>query len=264
MVKNKIYKGKDKSKKHYFSTYEIIWLISIIGLGVFLAILLPDEEIQGKALLTTCSFIALISGVLCELLISKQSKWNFIVSIAFVEITDIIICLSLGYYASAGVTLLFWVPVDIISYVNWNKHIDEEEKEVTKVRKFTLKQDILVILLIIVFSAVVGYLLELVGGEDTYIDALTSAFGIANGLFILYRYREQWIAWYLYTIFEAILWILSGSWIMLVLSLGYLTNTTYGYIKWTKYIKSHTKENETIEDNSVKEDIKDTIKPDKE
>jgi nicotinamide mononucleotide transporter len=24
--------------------------------------------------------------------------------------------------------------------------------------------------------------------------------------------------------------------------LGYLTNTTYGYIKWTKYIKSHKEE----------------------
>ena len=33
--------------------------------------------------------------------------------------------------------------------------------------------------------------------------------------------------------------ILSGQYILLVLKAGYMTNTTYGYIKWTKYIKEH-------------------------
>jgi len=31
--------------------------------------------------------------------------------------------------------------------------------------------------------------------------------------------------------------ILMGQWVLLVLKAGYFTNTTYGYIKWTKYIK---------------------------
>jgi nicotinamide mononucleotide transporter len=31
--------------------------------------------------------------------------------------------------------------------------------------------------------------------------------------------------------------IVMGQWVLLVLKLGYFTNTTYGYIKWTKYIK---------------------------
>ena len=36
---------------------------------------------------------------------------------------------------------------------------------------------------------------------------------------------------------EAAINIISGQYVLLVLKLGYLTNTTYGYIKWTKYIK---------------------------
>ena len=36
--------------------------------------------------------------------------------------------------------------------------------------------------------------------------------------------------------------ILSGQWVLLVLKLGYFTNTTYGYIKWSKYIKEHKEE----------------------
>ena len=72
--------------------------------------------------------------------------------------------------------------------------------------------------------------------------------GIANGLFILFRYREQWIAWYISAILEAVINILSGQYVLLVLKAGYLTNTTYGYIKWTKYIATHK---EAQEDTNI-------------
>lgn len=75
-----------------------------------------------------------------------------------------------------------------------------------------------------------------------YIDACASAVGIANGLFIFFRFREQWIAWYICAALEAAINIISGQFVLLILKLGYFTNTTYGYIKWTKYIKSHKEE----------------------
>ena len=105
------------------------------------------------------------------------------------------------------------------------------------------------------WTFVIGYLLsgldistDLFGGDEAlanavcYIDACASAVGIANGLFILFRFREQWIAWYICAILEAAINILSGQFVLLVLKLGYLTNTTYGYIKWTKYINSRKRE----------------------
>ena len=44
--------------------------------------------------------------------------------------------------------------------------------------------------------------------------------------------------------------ILAGQWILLILKAGYFTNTTYGYIKWTKYIKERQKK---IDKGLVKE-----------
>ena len=70
-------------------------------------------------------------------------------------------------------------------------------------------------------------------------DAACSVVGICNGLFILFRFKEQWVAWYLCAILETIMNIIMGQWVLLVLKLGYFTNTTYGYIKWSKYIKQH-------------------------
>ena len=72
-----------------------------------------------------------------------------------------------------------------------------------------------------------------------YLDACASAVGIVNGLFIFFRLQEQWIAWYLSSILESMINILSGQYVLLVLKFGYFTNTTYGYIKWNKYIKEH-------------------------
>ena len=80
----------------------------------------------------------------------------------------------------------------------------------------------------------------------TYIDACASAVGIANGLFIFFRLREQWIAWYICALLEAIINILSGQYVLLILKLGYFTNTTYGYIKWSNYIKTHGDDNKTL------------------
>ena len=66
-------------------------------------------------------------NILCELLISKQSRYNFLVSVA-VEIAEIAMCVVLMYrFATMVTTLFFWLPIDIISYINWSKHKDEEE-----------------------------------------------------------------------------------------------------------------------------------------
>ena len=202
--------------------------------------------------ITVLYVLDVILNIACELLISKQSKWNFIVSLG-VEIVEILVCVFCLYrFATMAVTLLFWIPCDIISFVMWHRHPDKQKEELTVVKKLTPWQDVLIILGIAVWTVGVGYLLTLIevdGGIFAtnvtlknvvcYIDAAASAVGIANGLLILFRYREQWIAWYIVSILETVINIIAGQWILLILKVGYLTNTTYGYIKWTRYIRSH-------------------------
>lgn len=191
-----------------------------------------------------------ILNILCELLISKQSKWNFVVSLG-VEVVEILVCIFCAYrFVTMAVTLFFWIPIDIISFINWNRHKDNDQQELTIVRKLNWWQDIIVVAAIVVWTMGIGYLLTFVDvpggifGSNLlfknivcYLDACASAVGIANGLFILFRYREQWIAWYICALIETVINIMAGQWVLLVLKAGYFTNTTYGYIKWTKYCK---------------------------
>ena len=249
---------KDKIKKiwNYFSTYEKIWFISITIMAFVFAFIFPEEDIGGiKGNVIMALYLAdILSNILCELLISKQSKWNFIVSL-FVEVIEIAICIVCAYrFATMAATIFFWIPIDIISFINWNKHLDKDDEKTTEVRKLKGWQEVAIILGIILWTVIIGYFLSMIDVEEgilsdspllekivCYLDACCSAVGIANGLFILFRYREQWIAWYISTLLEIAMNIIAGQWILLVLKFGYLTNTTYGYIKWTKYISSHEK-----------------------
>lgn len=239
---------------NYFSTYEKIWFFSIVALSILFAFLFPEEEVNGVngSIIMVLYLIDIFSNVLCELLISKQSKWNFIVSLV-VELTEIATLIILAArFATMAVTLFFWIPIDIISFINWNRHRDDKDEDLTVVRTLKWWQTILVVVGIIVWTMGVGYLMaayapdtdfyssELIEVIVCYLDACASAVGIANGLFILFRYREQWLAWYICAGLETVINILSGQWVLLVLKAGYLTNTTYGYIKWTKYIKEHS------------------------
>lgn len=235
-----------------FTAYEQIWFISIMVLAAAVSVMFPEEDCNGiNGLIIMALYLAdTFLNILCELLISKQSKWNFIVSI-FVEITEIVICIVLAYrFATLASTLFFWLPCDIISFINWHKHPDKADDELTQVRTLKGWQEAAIIAGIVVWTVGIGYLLttinidtDLFAGNDTirvvvcYLDACASAVGVVNGVFILLRLREQWIAWYISALLEAVINIISGQFVLLVLKVGYITNTTYGYIKWTKYIK---------------------------
>jgi len=227
-----------------FNPFEIIWLLSVIILLTVFIIFLPDAmfDDSSNTLIVILSIISIIANPVCELMISKQNKYNFIVSIVFIEITETIIYFSLSLYSCALVSLLFWIPIDIVSFIKWHKNKDEENENITKVKKLNWWQDILIVLGIAAFSFVVGYLLSLLPEcEDSYLDAFVSAIGMSNGILLLLRYNEQWFAWLIYLIFDGILWIISGHYIMLITIAAMLINTIYGFIKWIKYIKTHKK-----------------------
>lgn len=243
----------------HFTNYEQIWFLSILVLAAVFSLLFPEEEANGVNGLVIMALYLLDTflNILCELLISKQSKWNFIVSV-FVEITEIVICVVLMYrFATMATTLFFWLPCDIISFINWHRHPDRREEELTVVRTLKGWQEALIIAGIVVWTVVVGYFLSQLDFLSdfiqnrtlevviAYMDACVSAVGVVNGVFILLRLREQWIAWFIDAILEGVINVLSGQYVLLILKLGYLTNTTYGYIKWTKYIKEAEKEKES-------------------
>lgn len=241
-----------------FTPYQITYLVSVFVLVALFAILLPEEMLEvDNTFVIVCSVIAVLANPICELLIAKQSKWNFIVSIIFIEITESVLYFSIGAYSTALISVIFWIPIDIASFIAWHKNPDEKEEVVTKVKRLNWWQDILMVGGIFAFGFGVGYLLTLIpGAEDTYLDAFVSAVGMSNGILLLLRFNEQWIAWFITLILDAALYIVSGSYIMLITIAAMLVNTIYGFIKWLIYTNKKKKEAALNNANEVKEPVK--------
>ncbi len=225
-----------------FTPYQIIYLVAVFVITIAFVIIFPDQMLEDRSstFVLVCSVIAVLANPICELLISKQSRLNFLVDIFFIEIPEFIICLWNGWYAIAVVTLAFWIPIDIISYRKWVKNLDEEKDELTVVKHLTPLQDVLVVIAIIAFSVIVGSLIRLIPeASDSYLDALAAGCGMANGILLLLRYTEQWYAWFITLILYTVLYIAGGAYIMLITVAAMLINTCYGYVKWIIYTKKH-------------------------
>ena len=53
-------------------------------------------------------------------------------------------------------------------------------------------------------------MLMMISMRERCLSACASAVGVANGLFIFFRLREQWIAWYVCAALEAVINVISG------------------------------------------------------
>ena len=235
--------SKFKSFLKSFTLYQRLFLAAVVTLTAAFVIFFPENMLEPDYLkfpaLVVCSIISVISNPLCELLISKQSKWNFVIDFFLIEIPELVICLHFGWYAVAATIMLFWMVIDVISFIRWNKHPDEEDENLTKVKRLKPWQSLLMVVGIFAFGLIVGSLLKLIpDASDTYLDAFASAVGMANGILLLLRYSEQWIAWLITTIIYLFMDISQGAYILLIGEIAMLVNTIYGIVKWYLYTKN--------------------------
>lgn len=238
-----------KSFLKSFTPYQIIYLAAVVLLTAAMCIFFPElsfGDYGERIALIVCAIVSTISNPLCELLISKQSKWNFIVDLFLIEIPELIICLQMGWYAVAATVVFFWMPIDIISFLRWNKHPDDEDANLTQVKRLKPWQTLLAVAGIVAFGFGVGSLLRLIpGASDTYLDAFASAVGMANGILLLLRYSEQWLAWLITTVIYLFMDISSGMYILLITEVAMLINTIYGMVKWYLYTKKQAVKEDT-------------------
>ena len=235
-------KDKVKSFLKSFTPYQITYLAVVFVLTFGFVIFFPELMLDSTegVLVTVCSVITVLANPLCELLISKQSKLNFVVDFFFIELTYLVISLALGWYTLAITVVFFCMPIDVVSYLRWKKHPDLEDENLTQVKRLKLWQAALAVLAIVAFGLLAGYLMQFIpGSEDSYLESFASAVGMANGILLLLRYSEQWFAWLITTILYICMDISAGAYILLITEVAMLVNTVYGFVKWLLYTKKH-------------------------
>ena len=213
----------------YFNLYEKIWFLTFVVIGITISIINKEENI--------IYIIVLIAGLMMELMLAKRTKWCFL--FVFINSSGLILIGLLNQlYSEVLINLLFWIPYAIIGYITWNKHLDNSEsKNLTKVTQLKPIQTIAIMVGVAVLSFLWSYILKSFSGNQPYFDALSTFLQLTTGVLIILRIKDQWFFWILYIFVSATIWILLNQWIMLVISFGYLSNSIYGLIKWSRYIQ---------------------------
>lgn len=143
-----------------------------------------------------------------------------------------------GLYGELGLNMLFFVPMNIVGFVMWRRHVENG-----KLRMLQMKQSNFALLAFACGLAILGlgFGLSLIPGQNSpYIDATTNILSIVATILMVKRYKEQWLLYIVLNIFTIIMWTLrtvngsSDGPMMIVMWSAYLINAIYGFTVWHK------------------------------
>ncbi len=244
-ITNKIKIENMKKSFKDLKWYEIIMIIIMIviaALAVVQAIVNPENS-TNPLWLTIINFISAICGVLCVFFCAKANISNFV----FATVNTIVYAIFLWYHRIFGtfaLEVLFYLPINFISWYIWARHRDEKLLEKTKSKKLTVVQNILVTLAIVLGG--IGYhaILVRIGGNVAWLDAFTLSIGIIAVILEMFRFKEQYVWWIITDVIAVAMYIVHFDPVYLTKKTIYLIMAVIGLINWHKLNKERNKTNE--------------------
>ena len=195
------------------------------------------------AWLTVINFISAVCGVICIFFTAKANISNF----AFASVNTIVYAVYLVYWhiwGTAALEILFYIPMNFISWYFWAKHRDREITQKTKTKKLTLWQNLLCAGIIVGSACVYHAILVKIGGAVAWFDAFTLSIGIVATVLELFRYREQYIWWIITDIVTVGMYIVHFDAVYLTKRSIYLIMAVIGLVNWAKLHRERNSENE--------------------
>lgn len=203
----------------------IITICTIISL--ITGIISNDLVIGGTILLT---------GLLCAYFTSAGKRISFVLGLINYLLMGYV-SLKNNLYGIFFFYLFVFSPLQVQGFVTWNKNLNEDNN--VKVREFTLKNSIIIILSCLIGSVILGYLLTLIPNQRlAFMDSTSNCINLCGVILMILRFKESWWLWLFNNVIDLTIWLITflnngeGSFMMLLVSLGYLLLNVYGIIKW--------------------------------
>ena len=223
--------------------YEIIMIVIMIviaGYAVYDSLVNPGKT---PLWLTLINFVSAVCGVICIFFCAKANISNFI----FATVNTIVYAIFLLYNRIFGtffLEVLFYLPINFISWYLWSKHRDKKLIEKTKTKRLSFVQNIITTVLIVVGGIIYHYILVKVNGEVAWLDAFTLSIGIIAVILEMFRFKEQYFWWIITDIIAVVMYIVHFDLVYLTKKSIYLIMAIIGFINWHKLNKERNKNNE--------------------
>lgn len=229
-VKVKFFKG--------WTLFERVWLLVFTAINLYLFFAWGD---------TLIGLISSLSGMLCVLLVAKGKISNYYFGVVQTG-TYAYISINYGLYGEAMLNGLFYFPLQFVGIYLWNKNkLKSKESGVGEevfVKRMTLKNWGITLLLVPILIIIYSIFLNSIGGNTTGLDSTTTILSIVAQILMLMRFAEQWLFWILINVLSIIMWFIAlgisdtgSDHTMLVMFTAFLVNSIYGYINWLRMEK---------------------------
>lgn len=192
--------------------------------------------------LTVINFISAVCGVICIFFTAKANISNFV----FATVNTIVYAIYLVYWhiwGTATLEILFYIPMNFISWYFWAKHRDEEITQKTKARKLKAVHNVICAVLVILGAVIYHFILVRIGGEVAWFDAFTLSIGIIATILELLRLREQYVWWIITDIVSVGMYIAHFDAVYLTKRSIYLIMAVIGLVNWAKLNKVRNSDN---------------------
>ena len=193
--------------------------------------------------LTVINFISAVCGVICIFFTAKANISNFV----FASVNTIVYAVYLVYWHIWGTALLeilFYIPMNFISWYFWARHRDREITRKTKSRRLTGLQNGVCAVVVVASALIYHAVLVKIGGEVAWFDAFTLSIGILATILELLRYSEQYVWWIITDIVSIGMYIAHFDAVYLTKRSIYLIMAVIGLVNWVKLNRTRNVENE--------------------
>ena len=171
---------KSQKKKFEYTKKDIIILILMVCTGVLITV--AGIYYKQSFLRILPLYISLIIGML-------QSRVNRYASLlgSFNSLLYGAVYIYYSLYGSAFSALLFSFPIQLLTFIRWNKNKWEHS---TVLRKLSLKQRLLIAAGYIVALVAMWIVLPLIGSQYVFLDSVTNLLGILIYFLTMFAFVE--------------------------------------------------------------------------
>ncbi|SKB70883.1 nicotinamide riboside transporter PnuC [Daejeonella lutea] len=185
------------------------------------------DWIKSQNLLETAG---VITGILCVYLAAKNKIWNWPFAIISV-IIYIFIFWDAKLYADMGLQVYFLV----MNFYGWYFWSRKDASQTVPVSSITLREIVLSIFGIVVFTAGLGFFLY--KGTDAsfpFIDSFCTACSLVAQIFLARKVMENWLIWIFVDIIYVGVYIVKDLHLTAGMYALYIYIAVMGYLEWRR------------------------------
>ena len=195
------------------------------------------------AWLTVVNFISAVCGVICIFFCAKANISSFI----FAIINTVTYAIYLVYWhiwGTAALEILFYLPMNVVSWYLWAQHRDQNLTQKTKAKKLNTLANVLCAVVVVGAAYLYHDILVQIGGHVAWFDAFTLSIGIIATVLAMLRYREQYVWWIVADVISVGMFIAHFDAVYLTKRSIYLIMAVIGLINWTRLQRQRNASNE--------------------